>query len=43
MVQTDDGSQLTLTPDEFAAKYGWQNDPERVRLTENVQSARDNK
>lgn len=32
VVQTDQG-QETLTPEEFATKYGWKNDPERVRLT----------
>jgi len=31
IVQTD-ASQELLTPDEFATKYGWKNDPERVRL-----------
>ena len=31
VVQTDRGQQ-TLTPEEFAAKYGWMNDPRRVRL-----------
>ena len=25
-------SSVRLTPDEFAAKYDWQNDPEQVRL-----------
>jgi WD40 repeat protein len=25
--------QETLTPEEFAQKYGWKNDPQRVRLT----------
>ena len=25
-------AQVTLTPEEFAQKYGWKNDPERVRL-----------
>ncbi len=29
VVQTDDGQQ-TLTPQEFAAKYGWKNDPEKA-------------
>jgi WD40 repeat protein len=29
---TDAGEQLTLTPAEFAAKYGWKNDPARVQL-----------
>jgi WD40 repeat protein/serine/threonine protein kinase len=33
VVQTDHG-QETLTPDEFAKRYGWKNDPERVRLTD---------
>jgi len=32
IVQTDSGEQLTLTPAEFAEKYGWKNDPEKVRL-----------
>jgi len=31
VVQTDEG-QFTLTPAEFAEKYGWKNDPEKVRL-----------
>lgn len=31
VVQTDAG-QEALTPDEFTTKYGWKNDPERVRL-----------
>jgi hypothetical protein len=30
---TDDGQQLTLTPAEFAARFGWQNDPSKVTLT----------
>ena len=32
VVETDDGAQHIMTPDEFAAKYDWQNDPEQVRL-----------
>ena len=32
VVQTDDGAQHTLTPAEFATRYGWKNDPEKVRL-----------
>ena len=28
----DDGSQATLSPDEFAAKFGWQNDPNQAYL-----------
>jgi hypothetical protein len=31
-VLTSDGPQETLTPAEFARKYGWKNDPERARL-----------
>ena len=31
VVQTDRG-QEALTPEEFSKKYGWRNDPERVRL-----------
>jgi WD40 repeat protein len=33
VVQTDHG-QDTLTPEEFAQKYGWKNDPDRVRLAD---------
>jgi hypothetical protein len=33
VVQTDTG-QETLSPEEFRKKYGWKNDPERVRLDE---------
>ena len=29
LVQTAEGQQ-TLTPDEFAQKYGWKNDPTKV-------------
>lgn len=28
----DDGSQVTLSPDEFAARFGWQNDPHQAYL-----------
>ena len=34
VVQTDQG-QETLTPDQFAEKYGWKNDPGRVLPSEN--------
>ena len=30
---TDEGRQVTLRPAEFAAKYGWKNDPEKIRLS----------
>lgn len=30
VVLTEEGQQLTLSPQEFSAKYGWQNDPQRV-------------
>src|SRR5262249_36835003 len=33
VVQTDAG-QDTLTTEEFSAKYGWKNDPEKVRSAE---------
>jgi hypothetical protein len=33
VVQTEHG-QDTLTPEEFAQKYGWKNDPDRVRLAD---------
>ncbi len=32
VVQTEKG-QETLSPEQFAQKYGWKNDPDRVRLT----------
>jgi WD40 repeat protein len=32
VVLCDDGRQLTLTPEEFATKYGWKNDPEKAAL-----------
>jgi hypothetical protein len=28
---TEDGRQETLTPAEFATKYGWKNDPAKVK------------
>ena len=28
----DDGSQVTYTPADFAAKFGWKNDPAKARL-----------
>jgi WD40 repeat protein len=31
VVETHDGQQL-LSPDQFAAKFGWKNNPDRVRL-----------
>lgn len=32
VVHTDQG-QETLTPEEFSRRYGWKNDPSRVRLS----------
>jgi serine/threonine protein kinase/WD40 repeat protein len=32
VIQTDQG-QETLTPEEFTTRYGWKNDPDRVRLS----------
>lgn len=32
IVQTEAGQEV-LTPDEFEKKYGWKNDPQRVRLS----------
>jgi WD40 repeat protein len=29
----EDGSQVTLTPEEFTQRFGWKNDPDKVRLT----------
>jgi hypothetical protein len=34
LVQKRDGSSETLTPGEFEQKYGFRNEPEKVRLTE---------
>lgn len=28
----DDGSQVALSPDEFVARFGWQNDPNQAYL-----------
>jgi hypothetical protein len=33
VVETDAG-QETLTPEEFERKYGWKNDPDKVRLVQ---------
>jgi hypothetical protein len=33
VAQTDAG-QETLSPEDFAAKYGWKNDPDGVHLTD---------
>ena len=32
IVETDAG-QETLSPEDFEKKYGWNNDPDQVRLT----------
>ncbi len=32
VVLTEDGHQETLPPAEFEQKYGWKNDPDKVRL-----------
>ena len=37
VVETEDGRQLTLTPDQFANQFGWTNDPQQVRLLGNPQ------
>lgn len=34
VVQTEEGQQ-TLTPEEFAKKFDWKNEPEKVRLIPN--------
>jgi WD40 repeat protein/tRNA A-37 threonylcarbamoyl transferase component Bud32 len=34
VVQMDDGVQHTLTPAEFAKKYNWKNDPEKVKFVD---------
>ena len=34
VVQKRDGTSETLTPPEFEQKYGFKNDPARVRLTD---------
>jgi WD40 repeat protein len=31
VAQLEDGSQVTLTPEEFAKKYPWKNNPDKVR------------
>jgi hypothetical protein len=30
--QLDDGSNVTLSPEEFRARFGWKNDPKKARL-----------
>lgn len=32
VIELPDGRQETLTPAEFTKRFGWQNDPNRVRL-----------
>jgi len=32
VAQLDDGSNVTFSPEEFRAKFGWQNDPNKARL-----------
>ena len=32
VAQLDDGSNVTLTPAEFAARFAWKNDPEKATL-----------
>ena len=32
VTQLDDGSNVTLTPAEFATRFGWKNEPERATL-----------
>ena len=32
VAQLDDGSHVTLTPAEFAARFGWKNEPEKATL-----------
>jgi serine/threonine protein kinase/WD40 repeat protein/formylglycine-generating enzyme required for sulfatase activity len=32
VAQLDDGSNVTFSPKEFRAKFGWQNDPKKARL-----------
>ncbi len=32
VAQLDDGSNITLTPQEFAKRFGWKNDPEKATL-----------
>lgn len=42
VVVTDQG-QETLSPEEFSKKYGWKNDPEKVRLNGSVKPAGESK
>ena len=32
VAMTEQGEQLTLTPDEFSRRFGWKNDPSKVRF-----------
>ncbi len=36
VVQKPDGTSETLTPREFEQKYGFKNDPDKVRLTDDM-------
>jgi hypothetical protein len=35
IVQKEDGSQEVVSLSDFAAKYGWKNDPAKVKFAEN--------
>jgi WD40 repeat protein len=37
---TEDGRQETLTPAEFAAKFGWKNDPDKASLADDAANGR---
>jgi len=32
VAMTDEGHQLTFTPEEFSKRYGWKNDPSKTRF-----------
>ncbi|MBM4095108.1 MAG: hypothetical protein FJ276_37735 [Planctomycetes bacterium] len=34
VAELDDGVQVTLSPSEFAKRFGWHNEPQRVKLSE---------
>ncbi len=40
VVLTDSGEQITLTPEEFANKYAWKNDPAKVQSGSSTPAAR---
>lgn len=43
VAQLDDGSNITLTPSDFASRFGWKNDPEKATLLKLDAASQDTK